>query len=53
MRTSTAFDNQNPTIVEGLILAAIGAVALKRFLAQTAQVVVRCLTHNRQSSTVN
>ena len=34
-----AFDTQNAAIVEGLIWAAISATALKRFLANTAQVV--------------
>ena len=42
-----AFDTQNPAIVEGLIWAAIGAAALKRFLAHTAQAVagVETSTH--------
>lgn len=34
-----AFDTANPSIAEGLIWAAIGAAALKRFLAHTTQLV--------------
>ena len=43
-----AFDTQNPAIVEGLIWAAIGAAALKRFLAHTAQVVAGVETSTRK-----
>jgi hypothetical protein len=43
-----AFDTQNPAIVEGLIWAAIGAAALKRFLAHTTQVVAGVETSTRK-----
>ncbi|MCA1602419.1 MAG: IS4 family transposase [Acidobacteria bacterium] len=45
-----AFDTQNPAIVEGLIWAAIGAAALKRFLAHTAQVVAGVETSTRKAA---
>ncbi|MGH8489164.1 MAG: IS4 family transposase [Gammaproteobacteria bacterium] len=45
-----AFDTQNPAIVEGLIWAAIGAAALKRFLAHTTQVVARVETSTRKAA---
>ena len=45
-----AFDTQNPAIVEGLIWAAIGAAALKRFLAHTAQVVAGVDTSTRRTA---
>jgi hypothetical protein len=35
-----AFDTENPTIVEGLIWAAIAAAALKRFLAHMTQLLL-------------
>jgi hypothetical protein len=43
-----AFDTQNSAIVEGLIWAAIGAAALKRFLAHTTQVVAGVETSTRK-----
>jgi Transposase DDE domain len=36
-----AFDTANPTLVEGLIWAAIAAAALKRFLAHMTQLLVK------------
>ena len=45
-----AFDTQNTAIVEGLIWAAIGAAALKRFLAHTAQVVAGVETSTRKAA---
>jgi DDE family transposase len=36
-----AFDTANPTLVEGLIWAAIAAAALKRFLAHMPQLLVK------------
>ncbi|MGH8563601.1 MAG: hypothetical protein ACREXW_05735 [Gammaproteobacteria bacterium] len=45
-----AFDTQNPAIVEGLIWAAIGAAALKRFLAHTAQIVAGVETSTRKAA---
>jgi hypothetical protein len=45
-----AFDTHNPAIVEGLIWAAIGAAALKRFLAHTAQVVAGVETSTRKAA---
>jgi hypothetical protein len=45
-----AFDTRNPAIVEGLIWAAIGAAALKRFLAHTAQVVAGVETSTRKAA---
>lgn len=43
-----AFDTENAAIVEGLIWAAIGAAALKRFLAHSAQVVAGVETSTRK-----
>ena len=45
-----AFNTQNTAIVEGLIWAAIGAAALKRFLAHTAQVVAGVETSTRKAA---
>ncbi|MGH8608974.1 MAG: transposase, partial [Gammaproteobacteria bacterium] len=45
-----AFDTHNPAIVEGLIWAAIGAAALKRFLAHSAQVVAGVETSTRKAA---
>ncbi|MGH8581334.1 MAG: IS4 family transposase [Gammaproteobacteria bacterium] len=45
-----AFDTQNHAIVEGLIWAAIGAAALKRFLAHTTQVVAGVETSTRKTA---
>ena len=44
-----AFDTQKPSIIEGFIWAAIGAAALKRFLAHTAQVVAGVETSTRKA----
>jgi hypothetical protein len=43
-----AFDTKNAAIVEGLIWAAIGAAALKRFLAHATQAAARVETSTRK-----
>jgi len=43
-----AFDTNNPTIVEGLIWAAIAAAALKRFLAHITQLLVEAPMSTRK-----
>ena len=45
-----AFDTKNAAIVEGLIWAAIGAAAIKRFLAQTTQIAARVETSTRKAA---